>query len=86
MKVSNLSPALADQLRLDPAAEGVVIVDVANGSLAQRLGFQPGDVVLVVNNQKVPAPRTWTSSPASKSAVADHHPARRPTMSVELRG
>jgi len=53
MKVSNLSPALADRLRLDPAAEGVVIVDIANGSLAQRLGFQPGDVVLVINNQKV---------------------------------
>ena len=33
-KVSNLSPSLADQLRLDPGAEGVVIVDVANGSSA----------------------------------------------------
>ena len=53
MKVSNLSPALADRLRLDPAAEGVVIVDIANGSLAQRLGFQPGDLVQVVNNQKI---------------------------------
>ena len=40
-------------MRLDPAAEGVVIVDVANGSLAQRLGFQRGDVVLTVNDQKV---------------------------------
>jgi Do/DeqQ family serine protease len=53
VRVSNLSPALADQLRLEPASEGVVIVDIANGSLAQRLGFQPGDVVLSVNNQKV---------------------------------
>ena len=34
-KVSNLSPALADNLRLDPSAEGVVIVDVAKGSTAQ---------------------------------------------------
>ena len=53
VKVSNLSPALADQLRISPGAEGVVIVDIANGSLAQRLGFQPGDVVLSVNNQKI---------------------------------
>jgi Do/DeqQ family serine protease len=53
VRVSNLSPALADQMRLEPASEGVVIVDIANGSLAQRLGFQPGDVVLTVNNQKV---------------------------------
>jgi S1-C subfamily serine protease len=52
-KVSNLSPALADELRLDPQAEGVVIVDVANGSPAQNLGFRRGDVVLTVNNQQI---------------------------------
>ena len=52
VKVSNLSPSLADQLRLDPGAEGVVVVDVANGSIGQRF-FQPGDVLLTVNNQKM---------------------------------
>src|SRR3984893_9628932 len=51
-KVSNLSPALADDLRLDPAAEGVVVVDIANGSPAQSL-FQRGDLVLAVNNTKI---------------------------------
>jgi S1-C subfamily serine protease len=51
-KVSNLSPALADDFRLDPAAEGVVIVDIANGSPAQGL-FQRGDLVLAVNNAKI---------------------------------
>src|SRR5439155_293645 len=49
-KVSNLSPALADRLRLDPSAQGVVILEIANGSPAQSLGFQPGDLVLSVNN------------------------------------
>jgi Do/DeqQ family serine protease len=52
VKVSNLSPSLADQLRLDPNAEGVVVVDVTNGSIGQRF-FQPGDVVVTVNNQKM---------------------------------
>jgi Do/DeqQ family serine protease len=52
VKVSNLSPSLADQLRLDPSAEGVVVVDVANGSIGQRF-FQPGDLLLTVNNQKM---------------------------------
>ena len=52
VKVSNLSPTLADQLRLDPGAEGVVVVDVANGSIGQRF-FQTGDVLLTVNNQKM---------------------------------
>src|SRR5262249_1804085 len=48
-RVSNLSPALADSLRLDPSAQGVVIVDITNGSPAQSLGFQRGDLVLSVN-------------------------------------
>ena len=38
-KVSNLSPALADELRLDASAEGVVIVDIADGSPAQQPGL-----------------------------------------------
>jgi Do/DeqQ family serine protease len=51
--VSNLSPALADELRLDPQTEGVVITAVADGSAAQSVGFQKGDIVLSVNNQKI---------------------------------
>ena len=41
-KVANLSPALADELRLDAQAEGVVIVSIADGSTAQSIGFQQG--------------------------------------------
>jgi len=52
-KVDNLSPALADELRLDPSTEGVAITAVADGSVAQRLGLQPGDIVVSVNNQKI---------------------------------
>jgi Do/DeqQ family serine protease len=52
-KVANLSPALADELRLDTSAEGVAVVDVAEGSPAQQLGFQRGDVVLSINNHKI---------------------------------
>jgi len=51
--VANLSPALADELRLDPQAEGVVITAVADGSTAQSVGFRPGDIVVSVNNQKI---------------------------------
>ena len=53
VKVGNLSPALADELRLDPGAEGVAILDVANGSPAQRLGFRRGDVVVSVNDKPI---------------------------------
>jgi Do/DeqQ family serine protease len=51
--VANLSPALADELRLDPQTEGVVITAVADGSAAQSVGFQKGDIVVSVNNQQI---------------------------------
>src|SRR5215831_5442445 len=51
--VANLSPALAEELRLDVQAQGVVIVSVADGSTAQSIGFRKGDIVVSVNNQKI---------------------------------
>jgi S1-C subfamily serine protease len=52
-KVANLSPAVAEELRLQNADEGVVIVDVDNGSYASNLGFQRGDVILEVNGERI---------------------------------
>jgi Do/DeqQ family serine protease len=52
-KVANLSPALAEELRLDTEARGVVITDILDGSTAQSIGFQKGDIVVSVNNQKI---------------------------------
>jgi Do/DeqQ family serine protease len=52
-KVANLSPALADDLRLDVSTEGTVVVEVAENSTAAALGFRPGDVVLTVNGEKI---------------------------------
>jgi S1-C subfamily serine protease len=52
-KVANLSPALAEELRLEASADGAVIVDVAGNSTAAALGFRPGDLVLSVNGQKI---------------------------------
>ena len=52
VKVANLSPALADELRVDAAADGAVIVDVGEGA-AKQLGFQRGDLVLSVNGERV---------------------------------
>lgn len=52
-KVANLSPALADELQVRNAEEGVVIVDVDNGSYASNLGFQRGDVIQEVNGERI---------------------------------
>ncbi|MBX6327477.1 MAG: DegQ family serine endoprotease [Pseudolabrys sp.] len=51
--VANLSPALADELQLDNADAGVVIVDVAEGSYASNLGFRRGDIVVALNGRNV---------------------------------
>jgi len=52
-KIANLSPALAEELRLESTADGVVIIDIADGSLAQNFGFQRGDKVVSVNNERI---------------------------------
>lgn len=51
-RVSNILPAVADELNLDET-EGVVIVAVRSGGIAARLGFKPGDVILQVGRTKI---------------------------------
>ena len=52
-KVANLSPALAEELRLDSSTPGVAVTDIENGSLAQNFGFRKGDIVLAINNTRI---------------------------------
>lgn len=54
VKVVNLSPAVAEELSVDPAINGVAIVELAEGSPAQGMGFfHRGDIVLSVNGEKI---------------------------------
>lgn len=52
-KVENLSPAVADELRLDASLHGVVVVEVADGSTADNLGFKRGDIIISVNGETI---------------------------------
>jgi Do/DeqQ family serine protease len=52
-KVANISPAVAEELRLDSNAEGVVVIDLEDGAPAAGVGFQKGDIIIAVNNQKI---------------------------------
>jgi S1-C subfamily serine protease len=52
-KVANISPAVADELHLDADTEGVVITELAGDSTAAGVGFQKGDIIVGVNNQKI---------------------------------
>ena len=52
-KVANISPAVADELHLDADTQGVVVTEIAGDSTAANVGFQKGDVILAVNNERV---------------------------------
>ncbi|MFL6828116.1 MAG: DegQ family serine endoprotease [Bradyrhizobium sp.] len=52
-KVANISPAVADELHLDADTAGVVITDLADGGTAAGVGFQKGDIIMSVNNEKI---------------------------------
>ena len=51
--VANLSPALAEELDLPGAWEGVIITKIARGSTAQRIRLRPGDILLGVNDRSI---------------------------------
>jgi Do/DeqQ family serine protease len=52
-KVANISPAVADELHLDADTEGVVVTELGEDTTAANIGFQKGDIILSVNNQKI---------------------------------
>lgn len=49
LQVANLSPAVAEELSLEVADNGVVVVDVAAGSIAARVGLKRGDILVALN-------------------------------------
>jgi Do/DeqQ family serine protease len=51
-RVSNILPSVADELNLDET-DGVVIVAVRSGGVAARLDFQPGDIIVQINDDKI---------------------------------
>jgi serine protease Do len=63
-QVANLSPALLEEVRLPTltSRQGVVVLDVAQGSPAARIGLRPGDVVLRLNGRDVRRVRDLTEA------------------------
>jgi len=52
-QVANLSPALAEELSLDPMQQGVIVLGVVRDSPAREIGVRPGDVVVAVNGREI---------------------------------
>lgn len=51
--VGNLNPAYAEELSLDPTARGVIVSKVREGSTADRLGVEPGDILVSLNRYDI---------------------------------
>jgi Do/DeqQ family serine protease len=86
-RVANLSPALAEELRVEEASSGVVILDISGGSSASMLGFRRGDVVLEVNGTRISRTRDLDAVTSKSSRVWEITILRGgQQLSVALRG
>lgn len=52
-EVANLSPALAEELSLNTDLTGVIVLRVKRGAPADRVGFEPGDILLRLNGETI---------------------------------
>jgi serine protease Do len=54
-QVAELSPALAEELGLDPfqAKDGVLVHSVLARTIARNVGFQPGDIIREINGVSI---------------------------------
>ncbi len=53
MSVQPLTPDLAEQASVPPSTRGIIVMDVASGSVAAQAGVQPGDVITRANGHDV---------------------------------
>ena len=68
--VRNITPDLADRLGI-AAGKGVVVQDVKQGSFAEDVGLNRGDVILEVNKQPVNNPDDFTKIESSLKSGQD---------------
>jgi len=52
-KVQELTPQLAARYRIDGIKKGVVVIGVEQGSVADDMGLQEGDLILEINRKKI---------------------------------
>nr|MEA2798812.1 hypothetical protein [Phenylobacterium sp.] len=67
--VVNLSPAVAEELGLDPFGKrGVLVLKMTEGA-AHQLGVQPGDIIRAVNGRDIKSVTDLTSAVVSPASV-----------------
>jgi S1-C subfamily serine protease len=70
-EVMNMSPAVAEELSLESASQGVVVAAVRDNSTAAAVGVQKGDVVLAINGQKIATTRDLEKACAERARLWD---------------
>lgn len=77
--VTAITPAARSRFNIPDSVTGVVITNVAQGSQAARLGFQPGFVITRANNRNI------SSAADLRTAVAEAKQAGRPSVLLFVR-
>ena len=67
--VVNLSPAVAEELGLDPFGAKGVLISKVDGGAAQRVGLKPGDVIRSINGRSILTVRDLTGAVATAARV-----------------
>ncbi|MCR6631238.1 MAG: DegQ family serine endoprotease [Magnetospirillum sp.] len=65
--IANLNPALAEETGMASSSTGVVVLRIKRGSIAHRLQFQPGDIILRINERAVATVAEAKAQLAAKS-------------------
>ena len=68
--VRNITPDMADRLSIT-AGKGVVVSDVKQGSFAEDVGLNRGDVIIEVNKQPVNTPEDFTKIESTMKSGQD---------------
>ncbi|HXY59852.1 MAG TPA: DegQ family serine endoprotease [Methylocystis sp.] len=63
----NLSPAVIEEFSVQGVMTGVIAAEVEEGSVAQQLNLQKGDVILQVNNKKIATTRDLEEATVGRS-------------------
>jgi S1-C subfamily serine protease len=67
--VVNLSPAVAEELGLDPFARPGVLVLKTSAGAAQQIGVRPGDIIRMVNGRDIKSVHDLTAAVGTPSSV-----------------
>ena len=69
LTVADLSPSLAQRLRIPQDVTGAVVTQIYKGSPAQRFGFRPGDILMEVNGAVITTTKDVVAAADSDPAL-----------------